>query len=54
MDLNGADIDDLAEELKKLPDLYDAHYINIVVRRNGKDEVYQGDWIKQLKRKCAS
>ena len=52
MDLNGADIDDLAKALKELPDLRDAHYIDIVIRRNGEDEVYPGDWIRQLKRKC--
>lgn len=34
--------------LKKLPLLADAHWINIVIRRNGKDEVYQADWLKEL------
>ena len=24
------------------------HFINIVIRRNGKDEIYQGDWLKEV------
>lgn len=39
----------LQAELAKLPPLNDAHYINIVVRRNGKDEVYEADWLKTFK-----
>lgn len=38
----------LAEYREKLPPLADAHWVNIVVRRNGKDEVYQADWLKAL------
>ena len=26
------------------------HYIDIIVRRNGKDERYEGDWLKDLPR----
>ena len=29
--------------------LNDAHMIDIVVRRNGRDEWYEADWIKYLK-----
>ena len=31
-------------------DLSGAHYVNVVVRRNGKDEHYEADWLKDLSR----
>lgn len=38
----------LAVVVDKLPSMNDAHWINIVIRRNGKDEVYQADYLKAL------
>lgn len=34
--------------LRRLPLLNDAHYINIHVRRGGKDEIYEADWLKEV------
>lgn len=34
--------------LKEFPDLRGAHYINIVIRQDGKDVVKEADWLKPL------
>lgn len=43
---------DVHAEIAKLPELEDAHCINIVVRRDGKDEVYEADWLKQARKQA--
>jgi hypothetical protein len=37
------------EPVLKLPELRDAHWINVLVRRNGKNEVYEADWLKEMR-----
>lgn len=44
---------DLKKELGKIPSLRDSHWINIVVRRNGKEETYEADWLKDLQKENA-
>ena len=31
-----------------------AHYVNVLVRINGKDEIYEADWLKHLHRTAPS
>ena len=40
----------ILNHIRALPNLKHAHYIDIVVRRNGKDEIYEADWLKKLRR----
>jgi len=39
---------------RALPSLQDAHYVNVVVRRNGRDEVYEADWLKPARAALAA
>jgi len=38
----------IREKLNKLPNLNGAHYVDIIVRINGEDRRYEGDWLKIL------
>ena len=41
-------LDKYWEYLNKLPNLKKAHYIDITVRINGKDEHFEGDFLKKM------
>ena len=44
----------VVEAARALPSLQDAHYVNVVVRRNGRDEVYEADWLKPARAALAA
>ncbi len=43
-----------AQKVKRLGELRGSHYIDVVVRINGKDVRHEGDWLKDLSRALAA
>lgn len=41
-------LDEAKRALEKLPNMDGSHFVNIIVRRNGKNEVYEADYLKTL------
>ena len=48
--IDSSDLNDLQiESIRKLIEIKDViHYINITVRVNGEDRIFEGDWLKNI------